>query len=133
MVLSKGSLGTGHWVSSLLQKPPTFLAAGTWVLVQITMQSSRLCLSCYIVQNHNIDSLQIYGDSKLVIDWMTDAKVVKDLELLNIGATLKEVSATFQDISFNHIYRENNSEVDHLSKDALSLTEYITFSEGIQQ
>jgi ribonuclease HI len=73
---------------------------------------------------HNVDSLQIFGYSKLVIDWISCTMVVEDLELVSIGVLLKKVSETFHDISFKHVYYENNAKVDHLSKEALAMAEF---------
>jgi len=52
---------------------------------------------------------------------MNNVRLIENLELLNIGMILESVSATFQDISFGHIYCENNYVVDQLSKEALTL------------
>jgi len=56
-----------------------------------------------------IDHIHIFGDSKVIIElmplgWMNMIKVVKKL---------------FKNISFDHIYREQNMIADDLSKKAL--------------
>jgi ribonuclease HI len=43
-------------------------------------------------KSQNIDNLHIFGDSKLVIDGMTNAVLLTKLELVNIGSILKEAS-----------------------------------------
>jgi len=75
----------------------------------------------HCAQNHNIGSFQVFWDSKLVIQWMNNVRTLDNLELINLRLISKSVSATFQDISFCHIFREKNSDADRLSKDAINL------------
>lgn len=58
---------------------------------------------------------------KCVIDWLTGAA---QLEVLNLAAwkhRIGEMRGYFQEIKFQHIYREFNKYADRLSKSALSL------------
>jgi hypothetical protein len=64
---------------------------------------------------------------------MNDDKFMDNLELQNIGTTLKVVSSSFQEIIFCHIFRELNAFVDHFSKEAINIKENmlsLDFSDG---
>lgn len=72
--------------------------------------------------NRNISDLQVFGDSKLVNDWMKREAEVTNLGLHFITLQLLELSALFSSIRFIHIRREFNNAADALSKDALLLS-----------
>jgi ribonuclease HI len=64
------------------------------------------------VKSFNLDSIHIYGNSKLAIDWMNGVATLVELELVSIGSILKEASTTFPDISYKHIFLEHNTSAD---------------------
>jgi ribonuclease HI len=67
----------------------------------------------------SIEKIQILGDSKVIIDWI---KQQGQLHAVNIECwkiKTMELASKFKDISFQHIYRDHNKEVDLLSKRAL--------------
>ena len=77
-----------------------------WILLQFT---SRL----------GLDDIQIYGDSRVVIDW---AKNIHGINIIILSTWLKktrEMINCFQNILFSHIFREQNMQVDLLSKSAV--------------
>ena len=53
-------------------------------------------------------SLQIFGDSLNVINWVKKIQTCSDLILRNILLTIWEMVETFDLITFTHVYRENN-------------------------
>ena len=65
--------------------------------------------------------LQIYGDSKLVIDCLKLGKPPWDVFLLPLYEDIDRARILFQRLSFQHIFREINSEADLLSKKGLLL------------
>jgi hypothetical protein len=65
--------------------------------------------------------IQVYGDSKLTIDWLKGSIQLVNLDLQLLGQRLKLISTSFNHINFMHIFRELNSFVDILSKEALYL------------
>jgi hypothetical protein len=69
----------------------------------------------------NILNLQVFGDSKLTVNWMNDMIHVMNLGLLYISQQLKSSEEQFQHISFSHVYQELNTFADSLSKEALLL------------
>lgn len=61
-------------------------------------------------------SLQIFGDSKIILEW---EKGTHRCNILRLRSLLDEVlllKSLFDFISFSHVYRERNSLVDKLSK-----------------
>jgi ribonuclease HI len=74
--------------------------------------------------------LQVLGDSKVVIDWLSDRARLQSSTIEGWKDRIKELIKSFLDISFGHVYREYNVEVDHLSKMSLKEPEgRITFSQ----
>ena len=67
-----------------------------------------------------IESLQVEGDSLLVIKQMKGEYKVKSANLINLYNEAKLLEKEFEFISFNHIYRENNKRADELSNIAIS-------------
>jgi ribonuclease HI len=66
-------------------------------------------------------SLQVFGDSMIVINWLNEIQrchIICLCPLLEEVITLKQ---QFEYISFTHVYRERNLEVDRLSKAGLLL------------
>jgi ribonuclease HI len=94
---------------------------------QVEFQELFALLKC--VMRYNIHTLQAFGDSKFFIDWMTNANSIDNLEILNIGQNLKVVSATFQFISFRHVFSEQNDKVDSLSKVVINMNSNLLFHE----
>jgi len=76
-----------------------------------------------IVVHMNISDLQVFRDSKLVIDWRKREAQVTNPSLHSITLQLHELSAHFNNIGFTHIRRDFNNATDALSKDALLISE----------
>jgi len=62
--------------------------------------------------------LQLFGDSKLVFNWLNRTSRCSTFSLRHILDEAHKLSATFDKFVCQHIYREHNSGADHLSKDA---------------
>jgi hypothetical protein len=76
--------------------------------------------------------LQVLGDSKVVIDWLSNRGRLQSSTIEGWKSRIKDLIKSFHAISFEHIYREFNVEVDHLSKLALREPEgRITFYQWI--
>jgi len=74
-----------------------------------------------LAQEKGIKHLQVYGDSKLVIEQVTGNWKVKSPRLIIIH---REICALllekpFETITFQHIYRKNNKRADELANEAL--------------
>lgn len=68
----------------------------------------------------NIKTLNVEGDSILVINQMKGDYKVKSKNLVDLYNEAKELEKMFDYISFKHIYRENNKRADELSNFAIS-------------
>ena len=66
-------------------------------------------------------NMQMYGDSKMVIEWASKKMQIKAPHLQNLLKAIREQKASFETINFTHIYRELNSKSDKLSKVAITL------------
>lgn len=68
-------------------------------------------------------SIQIYGDSKLTIDW---ASGLHQCSILRLRPLLDEIFLLkhhFDFVSFTHVYKERNHTTDSLSKEGAQLAE----------
>jgi ribonuclease HI len=74
-------------------------------------------------------ALQVMGDSKFTVDWMNDVTCLENLDLMALGQSLKSISALFHHFNYRHVYRDQNSTIDSLSKDALGLAENLMILE----
>lgn len=68
-----------------------------------------------------IKKLEVYGDSKLVIKQMKGEYSTKSLNLIDISNECKKIANEFDEIKFNHVYRNNNKRADELSNVALCI------------
>ncbi len=69
-----------------------------------------------------IDSLQVEGDSLLVIKQMRGEYKVKSDKLIKLYEKAKEYEKMIGKIEYNHIYREKNIRADELSNLGLSFS-----------
>jgi ribonuclease HI len=79
---------------------------GVWASLTL---ASRLSITDFLV----------LGDSKIVIDWLNRKGALQVVTLDCWKDRIYELLKCFRTISFAHIYREENQEVDRLSKQAL--------------
>ena len=66
-------------------------------------------------------TIQIFGDSLNVINWVKRIQTCSNLLLGNILLSIWEVMESFDLITFIHVYRENNCQADSASKEGLLL------------
>ena len=69
-----------------------------------------------------LKNVEIYGDSKLVIQQVKGAWKVKSPNLIPIHNAISELlnEKTFNEISFNHVLRKYNKRADELANMALN-------------
>jgi hypothetical protein len=79
---------------------------GAWALLTL---SSRFAIL----------ELLVHGDSKIVIDWLRGNDSLQVLTLECWKGRLSDLIKLFHNVSFEHIYHEDNSKADMLSKQAL--------------
>jgi ribonuclease HI len=73
----------------------------------------------YLASRLYIESLQVLGDSSIVIDWLSGRGELQAITLLAWKDRIRLLQPSFKKISYKHIYREHNKTVDLLSKAAL--------------
>jgi ribonuclease HI len=79
---------------------------GVWALLSLAFRLS-------------IQELHVLGDSKIIIDWLNRKG---RLQVVSLDCWMDSISVLinqFQLLSFDHVYRKDNQEVDRLSKKAL--------------
>ena len=72
---------------------------------------------------HNLDKIQFFGDSQLVINWASAKYRLLNLELAMILQDVHYLVDTLDFVSFKHIYREINFKADSLAKAGGSILE----------
>jgi ribonuclease HI len=76
---------------------------------------ASLILACRL----HTDELLLLGDSKIIIDWLNGQADFHVAALECWKERTQEATNSIKNLSFSHIYREENSEADTLSKKAL--------------
>lgn len=89
------------------------LGAGTNNYVELITLQHLLHFSL----SHHCTSINIYGDSKIIINWFNG---ISDCYIHTLNIILHEVYVfkALNNISCSHIYREHNCNADKLSKEA---------------
>jgi len=78
----------------------------------------------------SIFELHLLGDSKIIIEWLNRRGTLQAIALECWKERIKETLLHFRDITFTHIYREENMVADTLSKKALSnMLGYIAYNQ----
>ena len=71
--------------------------------------------------NKNISQLQVFGDSKIVVDWVNRKIQINAPHLQQLLNTIRRLLEFFTSFRIYNIYRELNMEFDGLSNLALLL------------
>jgi hypothetical protein len=80
----------------------------------------------------SISSIQVMGDSKVIIEWLMNKGRLKVAALEGWKIRIKELTKLFRSITYQHIYRDFNMEADKQSKLALEVSEgYIYYHQWI--
>jgi hypothetical protein len=66
----------------------------------------------------SLDKIKILGDLKVIIVWIKQQGQLNSVNIECWKLKTLDLASNFRDINFHHIYRENNKEVDLLSKRA---------------
>jgi hypothetical protein len=81
----------------------------------------------------NIDVLHVFGDSKIVIDWLNSRGKLQVISLVGWRDIIKELIKSFNTIHFSHIYRDQNKEAYFVSKKAIHMQEgKISYNQWIE-
>ena len=68
-----------------------------------------------------LPALHVFGYSLVTINWANYVDGISTLDLEHWCDRISEVNDSFLSLDFQHVYREHNTIVDFLSKDALNL------------
>jgi len=68
--------------------------------------------------SHQCTSINIYGDSQIIINWFNEISICHLHTLRVIFDEVRHLKEAFNHISVAHIYREHNMTADKLSKEA---------------
>jgi len=90
-------------------------------LAELTALWSLLLWARY----RKIKDLRIFGDSQLVIRWLQKKSAINAFSLAHRCSSIMDLIKSFENVSFEHIYREYNMEADILSKKGLGCPEGI--------
>jgi len=72
----------------------------------------------YFALTKHCRQMQIFGDSKIVIDWANNKTLCHAYSLKHILEEIVFLKTHFEQITISHIYRERNALADRLSKEA---------------
>ena len=80
-----------------------------------------LIIGLEIALEMHIDSLQVFGDSQLIIKLINDQYAIKNVNLIPYHQRAKYLMSQFQEIHIDHIPRSENDKADALTNLAASL------------
>ena len=65
--------------------------------------------------------MNIYRDSKTVIEWAQGRNNIRVPHLQNLLRAIQSLQPSFETLHFNHVYKEFNTKADTLYKQALAI------------
>jgi hypothetical protein len=81
-----------------------------------------LIIGLEMVQNMGLETIQIYGDSTLIINQLLGTYGVKKLKIVPYFLKAKELISQFSDVKIEHIIRSQNNKADAFPSLAASLS-----------
>ena len=72
---------------------------------------------------HEIHTLEIFGDSQLVINSVLSKYKIKNLQLTQLLHKVIKISDLFEKVDYKHIYQEIDSKAYSLAKDGVNVLE----------
>lgn len=103
-----------HLSEQHLYKIKAGLGAGTNNFAELITLRHLL----HFALSHHCNSINIFGDSQIIINWINGTSTCHMHTLSIILNEVLELKATFNYITVSHIYREHNKDADKLSKEA---------------
>ena len=94
------------------------------------LNASRFFL--VVATEQKVMSILIFEYSKLVVKWMKGTGVFLSSNLIFLGDDVKAIARGFNSISFQHVYTEQNTEVDRLSREGHQVAEGRALYEDIR-
>ena len=97
------------------------------------MELSALWATLRVAQNSQIQEIQIFGDSKIVIDWENEQTNIRAPQLEHLLIEIQSLKSSIRRIYFGHVYCELNVEADSLSKQALAYQRALLEIEEVEE
>jgi ribonuclease HI len=69
----------------------------------------------------NVNSIQVFGDSQMVVKWIWNINQCHNILLIPLLEEVQRLMASFDYFDIQHVYRERNMMVDLLSKEGLQM------------
>lgn len=79
-----------------------------------------------------LTNLSIFGDSLFVINWLKGSSLIQAKNLVHHCSNIRILIAQFEQVHFQHVYRQHNMEADCLSKKGLGSPKGILQIEEIE-
>ena len=83
----------------------------------------ELKLLIYFTLEKNCIKIQIFRDSMLVINWVNKIQICRNINLFPLYDEVCQIMETFDSIISPHVYKEQNVEVDRISKEGLMMNQ----------
>ena len=96
----------------------------------VELNASRFLLT--VATEQKFMSIPIFEYSKLVVKWMKGIGVFLGSNLIYLGDDVKEIAGGFKSIYFQHVYIEQNTEADRVSREAHQVVEGRALYEDIR-
>lgn len=110
-----GPAGAGGVIYDAQQKIVDTYAINLGVTTNNVAEYGGLLAGLNRCHKLNIKELQVYGDSKLIINQVNGKWKVRNEKLKSIYEQVKKVQPFFTTISFEHVYRKDNKEADKMA------------------
>jgi ribonuclease HI len=122
----KGNPGPGGAGAVLYKDDQEIWAESVFVGKRVTNNQAEytgLILGLnYVINQPQITTLLIKGDSQLVIKQMRGEYKVNSAVLIELHNTVKSLAGYLKDIEYEHVYRKDNKRADALSNEGLLKT-----------
>lgn len=118
---SRGNPGPAGIGGVLYQDDKLFDSFSSYIGIGTNNQAEYLAIlkGIELALEHNIDILDCYLDSELVVKQLNREYKVKNKELAKIFIKIYNLTLKFKKITFSHVRRELNKEADALVNEAL--------------
>jgi ribonuclease HI len=83
------------------------------------LMSRKLLL--LFAKEKNVNSLQIFGDSLNVINWVRKSQQCRNIHLLPILEEVQRLVGSFDTLTVHHVFRERNMVTDQPSKGGVQM------------
>lgn len=71
-----------------------------------------------LAHENGVQKMQIFGDSMVIINWINQTQRCHNIYLISILEEVDHLKTTFNQISFTHIFKDQNQEAVKCSKEA---------------